>query len=56
MYDYDANDYEIRRLQDRLEAAGITEDEFDITNYVGCTYRELKGLVNFVIEGHNSQK
>lgn len=56
MYEYDANDYEFRKLQDRLEAEGITPDEFDLTNYVGCTYRELKGLVDFVIARHNSQK
>lgn len=56
MYEYDAVDYEFRMLQERLEAAGITPDKFDLTYYVGCTYRELKSLVDAVIAKYNSQK
>lgn len=53
---YDANEYELQNLQARLDAEGITEDEFDLSNYVGCTYRTLRGLVDLAIINHNKKE
>lgn len=37
-------------FQDQLTAAGISVEEFDITNYAGLTARELQGLVDYQIK------
>jgi len=46
MYDYQGNmDY----FQKQLEKAGISKEEFDISNYVGLTAKELQGIVDWKI-------
>lgn len=52
MREYDANEYEIQKLQRRLDSEGITKDEFDIGNYAGLTYRELRSVVEMAIVRH----
>lgn len=43
MRDYDGD---IDYYQKQLEAKGITKDMLDMTNFVGCTARELQGIVD----------
>lgn len=43
-------DMEIFKRQ--LREAGVTEEEFDITNWVGCTRTELQALTNQAIATH----
>lgn len=38
-----------------LREAGVTKDEFDIENYVGCTFAELLELTKMAIAKHNSR-
>lgn len=56
MREYDANEYEIQKLKDRLDAEGITKDEFDIGNYSGLTYRELCAVVEMAIVRHRRKR
>lgn len=49
MWEYDASDYEMDRLQKELDAAGVTKEEFNLDNLVGATYRELRSTVNAVL-------
>ena len=49
--DYDGDFSEFER---ELEKAGITKEEFDITNYAGATYRQLQSIVKSAIA--NKQK
>lgn len=47
--DYDGDmDFFKRQLRE----AGVTEEEFDITNWVGCTKRELQALTDQAIATH----
>lgn len=46
---YDADDYEINLLQDELAKNGISQDQLNLCNYAGLTYRELRGIVNVAI-------
>lgn len=46
---YDAEDYEINMLQNKLAENGISQDQLDLCNYVGLTYPELKSIVNAAI-------
>lgn len=47
MRDYDyAGDMDY--YQKQLEAKGITKEMFDISDYAGCTARELQGIVNSI--------
>ena len=36
-------------FQRQLTRAGISKEMFDMDNYVGCTARELQGVVDSVI-------
>ena len=44
-------DYEgpIEFFQFKLAQEGITREECDMRNWVGCTYRELQGIVDDAI-------
>lgn len=46
MYEYDASDSQIERLQTILTQNGITTEQLDLTDYIGLTYTELKGMVD----------
>lgn len=37
-------------FQRQLADAGITREQFDLGNYAGLTYRQLRGVVNDVIK------
>lgn len=54
------NDYDYQGdmdfFQDQLSAVGITVEQFDITNYCGCTARELQGIVNSVIANYKAKQ
>lgn len=45
-------DYEgpMSYFEEQLFAEGITREDFDIRNWVGCTKRELQGLVDMQIQ------
>lgn len=46
--DLDCDNLDI--FQRQLDDAGITRDQFDIGNYAGLTYRQLRGVVNAAIK------
>lgn len=50
MHEYDASDLQIRELQNKLARYGVTENELDLGNYAGLTYRQLSAIVNQAIE------
>lgn len=52
MRDYDGP---MEFFENQLTAAGVTKDEFDINNWVGCTKDELQALVNNAIYEHNKK-
>lgn len=43
-------------FENQLKDAGISEEEFDIGNYVGCTFNELQALVNWQIAKKRGSK
>ena len=43
-------------FQKQLTAAGISAQEFDITNFAGCTERELQWLVDTEIQKRKEKK
>ena len=49
MYEYDATDRQIEMLQLRLARNGISKARLDLSDYVGLTYTELKGIVDDAI-------
>lgn len=46
MYDYEGD---MEFYQKQLTAVGITQEMFDMDNYVGLTARELQGIVDSLI-------
>lgn len=48
-FDYDASDAQIENFQLQLDKAGVTKEEFDLCNYIGCTYSEMKRTVDAVL-------
>lgn len=56
MYEYDADGSQIEFLQQKLAENGITREQFDLRNYAGCTYRELKNLTNAVIANKTAKE
>ena len=50
MYEYDATDRQIERLQLTLAQHGISKAKLDLSDYVGLTYTELKGIVDNAIK------
>lgn len=47
--DYDATDAQMVALQRELDRAGVTKEEFNLDNLVGCTYGELRSTVEAVL-------
>lgn len=43
-------------FEESLRKAGVTKEEFDITEYAGCTYNELLGLTKQAIAIHKSKE
>lgn len=57
MFDFDATDYEIQRLQEKIYSeSGVTQEEFDLGDYVGLTYGELLSIAQSVIRKANERK
>ena len=50
MIDYDATDSDIRVMQAELLEYGITREKLDLSNYVGCTYREIRSIQRLAIQ------
>lgn len=50
MYEYDATDRQIERLQLTLAQNGISKARLDLSDYAGLTYSELKGIVDSAIK------
>lgn len=48
-FDYDASDAQMDNLQRELDKAGVTKEEFDLSNLCGATYREMKHTVDAVL-------
>lgn len=46
---YDADWYEIKELQGKLEQNGISKEQLNLDQYAGLTYRELSGIVESAI-------
>ena len=46
---YDAEWYEIKKLQQKLAQLGISNKQLDLDNYAGLTRSELDGIVNSAI-------
>ena len=53
-FDYEPDDF--TEFICRLEAAGVTRAEFDITLYEGCTWRELNAFTEWAIARHNKKE
>lgn len=51
MYDCD----DMSRYAARLEAAGISKKDFDITRYAGLTARELQVITDSVIKTYGKE-
>lgn len=53
MRDYEGDmDYFVKQL----EEAGVYPDEFDIRDWVGCTFRELQNMVDRAIIMHTAKE
>lgn len=52
MRDYD-NYNQMKEWQKQLDDAGI---DYDISNLSGCTYREIQGMVNSLLNSKKKQK
>lgn len=55
---YQERDYEgdMDFFVNQLEKAGVTKEEFDVTNWVGCTKTELQALTDRAIIMHNAKE
>lgn len=53
MRDYDGP---MEFFENQLTRAGVTKDEFDISNWVGCTKVELQALVDNAIYEHKREE
>lgn len=51
----DATDDQIWEAKMKLERHGITAETFDICDYSGCTYREIKEIVRNAIERYGKK-
>ena len=47
---YDASYEQIKYLQNLLAENGISQDELNLDNYAGLTYRELKSICDVAIK------
>jgi len=51
-YDYNGD---FREFQEELDAAHVSKEQFDITNYCGLTYQELKSTVRWAIRRYGTK-
>lgn len=56
MNDYDASFTEVCKLERELNKAGVAKEQFNLDNLAGCTYREMKSMVDLAIKKYGKKE